>query len=377
MVSQPNMKFTDQQLIDCLQQGLSNRAIGRKFDVDEGAVRKRKAKLLNQGILTDSTAYALPAGHQLKGVTYRADGDGNLEPYWVKSKLDENENGRKNFIEAVVEAFRFKLPRFKLFARKSKHIKEDSLVVFPLGDPHIGMMAWSEECGENWDLKIAEEVFCRIFAEVLDDVPACAHCLIDNLGDWGHYDNMEGVTSRSRNVLDKDGRFLKMFQVSIIIARFMIDNALKKHDRVTWINTNGNHDDIFSQCMGEALKLAYENNSRVEILSGYKPIHYFQWGKVMVATHHGHTIKMDKLPGVISADNPSMWGSTEFRYCLTGHIHQDSVQALPGMQVESFSTLAAKDSFAAWHGYRSTRNQKAIVYTKEGGEKKRYITNLP
>lgn len=370
-------KFTDEEMLECLSQGMTLAEIARKFGVNQSSTTRRKNKLVQEGLLSlDNTPYALPEGHYLKGVTYKTNANGILEPYWVKSKATL-EGDQQEALDEMLEAFKAKLPRYNPIIRKSQIVKEDSLVVFPLGDPHIGMMAWDEECGENWDLKIAEEVFCRIFAEVMHDAPPCDHCLIVNLADLLHYDNIDGITSRSKNVLDRDGRTLKMFRVALLIVRFMIERSLEKHEHVTFMNLNGNHDDVLSMAIGEAIKVAYENNPRVSIITGYKPIQYFQWGKTMIAAHHGHTIKMEKLPSVIACDEPKMWGDTQFRYCLTGHIHCDSVVPLPGMQVESFSTLAAKDSFAAWHGYRSTRNQKAIIYTKEGGEKKRYITSLP
>jgi len=371
-------KITNEQLINEINAGNSLTEISYKYDVNLRNLARRRTSLKKKGLLEDTTMYSVPLGHKLKGVTYKANDKGELEPYWVKSiSIDDSEDKKENLIEAVIEAFKTKLPRFKFLNRKSKHVKEDSLVVFPLGDPHIGMMAWHEECGEDWDLKIAQEVFTKVFQEVVNNTPACAHALIINLGDYFHYDNIEGITSRSKNVLDKDGRALKMLRVGTLLARMMIDYALQKHEKVTWMNINGNHDDILSMALGEALIIAYENNPRINVITGYKPIHYFQWGQVMIASHHGHTIKMKDLGANIAADQPKMWGDTKWRYCLTGHIHKDSKDTYPGIIVESFSTLAAPDSFAAWHGYgNSVRNQKAIIYTKEGGEDRRFIKNL-
>ena len=373
-----NYKFTDQEMLDCLSQGMTLAEIARKFGVNQSSTTRRKNKLVQEGLLSlDNTQYALPAGHQLKGVTYKANNKGELLPYWVKSKIIDDKEQKDNFIQTVIDAFKADLPKEPCTKRKSQHVKEDSLIAFPLGDPHIGMMAWHEECGDDWDLKIAEDVFTKTFGEIIDDSPACAQALIVNLGDYFHYDNIEGLTTRSKNVLDRDGRTLKMFRVGILIARFIINTALSKHENVSWMNINGNHDDVLSIALGEALRLAYENNPRVSIISGYSPIQYFQWGETMIAAHHGHTIKMNKIGAVIAADQPKMWGDTKHRYCMLGHIHKDSGDTYPGIIVESFSTLAAPDSFAAWHGYgNSVRNQKAIIYTKDGGERRRFITNL-
>jgi len=85
---------------------------------------------------------------------------------------------------------------------------------------------------------------------------------------------------------------------------------------------------------------------------------------------------MDKLPAVMAADRPQDWGQTEFRYWLTGHIHHDSKIEAPGCMVESFRTLAAKDAYASYGGWRSGRDTKVIVYHKDFGEVERHTIAL-
>ena len=85
---------------------------------------------------------------------------------------------------------------------------------------------------------------------------------------------------------------------------------------------------------------------------------------------------MDRLPGVMAADKAKDWGETEFRYWLTGHIHHDSKKEFPGVMVESFRTLAARDSYATAGGWRSGRDTKCIVYHKEYGEIERHSVNI-
>jgi hypothetical protein len=92
-------------------------------------------------------------------------------------------------------------------------------------------------------------------------------------------------------------------------------------------------------------------------------------------------MKMDQLPITIASDYAEEWGRTKHRYCLTGHIHHDSKvkkvgQEYTGMYVESFRTLAAKDSYATWGGWRSKRDTKCIVYHRELGEIERYTASV-
>ena len=70
----------------------------------------------------------------------------------------------------------------------------------------------------------------------------------------------------------------------------------------------------------------------------------------------------------MAADRAKDWGETEHRYWLCGHIHHASMKEYPGVQVESFGTLAGNDAYAANGGWRSQRNMQAIVYHCEFGE---------
>ena len=38
---------------------------------------------------------------------------------------------------------------------------QDNLTLYTLTDYHLGMMAWEDEGGRNWDLNIAEETFYK------------------------------------------------------------------------------------------------------------------------------------------------------------------------------------------------------------------------
>lgn len=187
---------------------------------------------------------------------------------------------------------------------------------------------------------------------------------------------MEGVTSRSGHHLDMDGRFAKMVRIGMKIMRQMICSALQRHKRVRVINATGNHDDTSSMFLAIALANIYEKEPRVIIDDAPTPFHYVEWGKCMFGVHHGHSCKPERLPGVMASDQPEMWGRTKYRYWYTGHIHHDTKKEFAGVTQESFRTLAAKDAYATWGGYRSGQDMKSIVLHKDFGEVERHTVNL-
>jgi DNA repair exonuclease SbcCD nuclease subunit len=158
--------------------------------------------------------------------------------------------------------------------------------------------------------------------------------------------------------------------------RQCIASALDHHEKVTVINAIGNHDDHTSLFLTIALKQIYENADRVTIIDNPTLLHFYRFGDCMFAIHHGHTIKMDRLPLVVASEQPKMWGETLFRYGHTGHIHHDSKKEFNGMVIESHRTLAARDAWAASMGYRAGRDMKAIIYHRNFGEVARYIVSV-
>lgn len=333
-----------------------------------------KAKCAKRGESPEhDMTHQVPTGYQVKGTSTLYGEDGQPRMQWVKTAQDWDirEKLMREAVEALCQDVKPIKPR-----KADKGYNRDIMAVYPLGDPHIGMLSWADETGQDWDLMIAEDKFTAVFDRLVKTAPRCDECCIVNLGDYFHYDNMEGVTTRSGHSLDVDSRYAKMVKIGIRIMRRMIESALEHHKKVRIINATGNHDDTSSMFLNVALANIYEKEKRVTVDESPTPYHYVQFGKTCFGVHHGHSTKMPALPGVMATDRPQMWGECLHRYWFTGHIHHDSMKEYAGCKVESFRTLAAKDAYAAWGGYRAGQDSKAIILHKEYGEVERHTINL-
>lgn len=308
----------------------------------------------------------LPMGQKLKGTSTLVDKrTGEQVLQWVKT--NEDAEAQQAVFEAAARAMVADMPR--LPARKASGTwRQDLLTVYPIGDPHIGMYAWAEETGDDWDLNIAERVHCGAMAELVQAAPATEQAIVWNLGDALHYDSMAAVTPRSGHFLDADGRYAKMVSVAVKIIRQCIESALTKHSRVHVVNLPGNHDETGALWLSIALSHIYENEPRVTVDTNPSVFSYYRWGRVLLGGHHGHACKPAALAGVMACDRAKDWGETTHRHWLIGHIHHESKKEFSGVTVESFNTLAAKDAYATNGGWRSGRSMQAIVYHAEHGE---------
>lgn len=352
-------------------------AIRERFpehDLRPYRITKRINKLRERGLLPLDSGNYVSSGETLKGSSTLYDEDGNIKLQWVKTDVE-----KENQLEALrelVESLIKELPKFKARDCTSNYASEDLMAVYPLGDPHIGMKAYKDEAGDDWDLKTAQETFCGVFDRLVKTAPSCKKAVIVNLGDYFHRDNVAGVTERHRHTLDVDGNYMMMIDTGLKIMVQMIDSALQQHESVEVINMLGNHDDTGAMFLQAALKHMYANEPRLNIGCTSSVFQYFQHGSSFFGVHHGHTCKAEKLPLVMATDKPKEWGSSDYRYWLTGHIHHDTRKEYSGCSVESFRTLAAKDAYAYSGGYRAGQDSKALVIHKDYGEVERHTINI-
>lgn len=367
-------KVSDDDLIAYLADH-SQREAAQHFGINDRTLRRRAKALALKGFSPKhNMTRAVPDPFFVKGTSqlYRR---GEAEPVleWVKTAVDPDKM-RESMI-AACEAMTAELPQVSR-APDAGATLPHLMAVYPIGDAHIGMRAWGAETqGDSWDMATAERVQCGAMAALVETAPAADSAVIINLGDWFHADNMSGMTERSGHVMDLDGRYAKMISVGIKVMRQCITSALGKHRHVRVINVIGNHDDTGALWLSVALRHTYENEPRVLIDDSPSAFHYFEHGACLVGCHHGHNCKADKLPGVMAADQSKAWGRTEHRYWYLGHVHHQSVKEFAGVTVESFNTLAAKDAYAAFGGYRARQNMKCIILHDQHGEVARHTVH--
>lgn len=240
--------------------------------------------------------------------------------------------------------------------------------LIPIADQHFGMLSWAQETGEDFDLNIATRDFLGAVDYLVGAVPPAKVGIVANLGDLFHADNMRGMTEKSGNVLDMDGRLPKIMHAGLEAMKLTIAKALEKHEVVRVIPVQGNHDEVLSNALGIFLHHLYQDEPRVEILSSPAHRHYVREGSVLLGFTHGHETKDQQLPVLMATERPEDWGQTRHRYWYRGHHHHDNRVEYVGATVEQVRTLSAGDAYAVHHGYLSGRDLKAITIHRDYGE---------
>lgn len=312
-------------------------------------------------------AHAIPEGYKLKGTSTLIDRNGNAKLQWVKT--DASLEKLREMQEAAFRALTAELkPLPKISGPRS--VSADLATLYTLTDCHVGMLAWDKETGADWDLKIAEECLTQTLIRMIDSAPSSGTGIVNQLGDFLHFDSLQPLTPTSKHVLDADSRFQKMVEVSVRILRRIIEHALTKHRHVQVFMHEGNHDPAGSVWLRVMFAQLYARNSRVAVGMSPNPYVAYQHGKTLLGFHHGHlrNTKGGALPLLFAAQYPKEWGETEYRYIHTGHMHHVEEKEHPGIKVVQHPTLAAPDAYAARGGWLSKRQATSMTYSKEFGE---------
>ena len=372
----PNRGLSDAELRRRLaawrEHGENDSAASTALGIDRATFREARVKAQRLEALAalkgDAPAYDMihpvPDPFKVKGVSTLYNGKGEVAAQWVKSSLDNDKLAA--LLRAAVEALATELPRAEPVPPPTA--TSDALMnLYTLTDCHVGMLAWAREGGDDWDLPIAARTLFDAFAAMVEGAPRAAVAIVNQLGDFLHYDGLTAVTPTSGHTLDADGRFEKMVEVAVRLLRRVVDLALARHDRVHVIMAEGNHDIASSAWLRTLFAALYENEPRVTVERSPLPYYAYQHGDVMLAFHHGHLAKNDSLPLLMAAQFSAMWGSTRHRYAHSGHRHHVEDKGHPGMRVMQHTTLAARDAYAARGGWHSERAATAITYHSRHG----------
>lgn len=370
---------SDRQIeyIDAIELHGSANAAAKTLGVSGGTIRnsikklKRKAAIRGHSPEHDMTRVA-PEGFTVKGVSTYYNKDGEAAGQWVKTQQD----GQKWF-ELLVETANGLAeeipPAAAVPAPTLAPWTADLLQTYVLTDVHLGMLAWQEEGGQNWDLKIAERTIEKCFDMMVGMSPDADTCIIAQLGDWFHFDGLTPETSESGHVLDADSRFAKVIRAGNRLLRRLVARALQKHNKVVLLLAEGNHDPASSQWLQVLFQALFENEPRVDVIVSAKPYYAYEHGNVSLFFHHGHKRRGEKLAMVLAAEFRSLWGRTTKSYGHTGHLHHELEQAFPGIKMIQHPTLAARDAYAARGGFMGERQASAITYSAKYGEVSRNV----
>lgn len=361
---------TDQQILDALANGISQREIIRTLNIGSYRMRRVAAefnkRLLEQS-MTQEAKEPVPQGFHVRKVCHHIK-DGESVQQWIHSSPAEGLMFEAQ-LEAL-EAVAADMPSFSEVAPPElPRDAADLCTTYVLTDLHLGLYAWENESSVEWDHEKAIAVTKTAIDDMVTGSPDADTGVLAFLGDLCHWDGLLQETVHSRHNLDGSCRFGQLTQIALECILYGIHKAMQKHRTVKVVIAEGNHDESSSIWLRTCLPVMFLNNPRVEFVNNDVPYYAMMHGEHMLAFHHGHKKKDKQVVEVFCAEPKfrKMWGAAARTWVHTGHLHHQAVIEVAGAVVERHPTLSARSSYEARAGYQAWRCAHAITYDKKQG----------
>jgi hypothetical protein len=260
--------------------------------------------------------------------------------------------------------------------------KRDTLYELSLPDIHFGKLAWRDETGEDYDLKIACKRYNDAIYDLLERVnlDKVERILFPIGNDMINIDNNNNTTTAG-TPQHVDVRFPKIIR---IVKELLIENitTLAAIAPVDVLVVPGNHDNHTMFMIGEILEAYFAKTQEVTVLNAPKPRKYYQYGNCAFQYTHGNEEKHTDLGLIFATEEPKIWAASTHRVCKLGHYHKTkklsyvSTDEHQGFQVEVLPSLSGTDLWHKKKGYMSAKAAKAFLYHKTKGKVAEFTYSL-
>ena len=375
----PFATIRQRQIIDAVIKYGSQSKAAKALDVNQRTLERSlqtvKRAAAKRGWSPDhDMTHSVPDTHVAKGISTLYADDGSVKQQWVKSDLKKESLIAD--LEGVASGLSQELTKYKPLPFKPKKGVKERLATVIIGDAHIGMLVKRNYGGGDWDLQIAEKVTLQAIKTLITNCGEGTEFLLLNVGDFLHC-NTPNVTAAGTS-LDSSGHWIDSVESAVRIYRQTVEWALELNQKVTLLNTRGNHDEDLSMIINSMLTVFFEDTPRVTVLSNVSKFMHYQYHQVLLTSHHGDKgIKHQRIYEYFTRNHAKLWGDTTARYCHLGHIHHKQQSEVGGaMLFESWNSLAAVDEYHHQAGYGSGRSMSAVIYDPVWGEVQRFRVGI-
>jgi hypothetical protein len=345
-------------------------AAGRELGLDRRTVGDRLTRgkelgfHLSDGALSAVQDARLSPGEAHSGWIVQVDPEtgSRKSTYWQKPQDAYSED----MLERIRSAFEGITPAPVVSA--PQHTEADLLTTYLISDAHVGMMAWGRETGEDYNTKIAADRIKSWVGGCVSASPPSRTAIILDIGDLTHSDDQTNQTPASKHQLDVDTRHFKTLDVTIEALNCAVELALTKHQKVIVRILPGNHNITAYMAIIFAMSERFRDNPRVKVQKVPGEFFIHEFGKVMIAAHHGHRAKPDRIVHFLADEFAEIWGRTKHRFLWTGHLHHLKAQDIGGVQHEQLRALTARDAYAFSSAYTARAQLQAVTYHRFKGE---------
>jgi hypothetical protein len=261
------------------------------------------------------------------------------------------------------------LDNIKTTSPRKKKVLNKSGIMYEMNiaDLHIGKLCFMEEAEDEYNLKIAEQRFKKVVADLVQRGPdQCEKVLFIFSNDFFHFDTLLKTTT-SGTPQDTNTHLQRLFQLGCELLVWAIE-TISELGPVEVLYVGANHDKLMSFFACQWLGAYYRNNQLVTVDVEPKSRKYVEYGNSLIQFSHGHNEKK-RIGGVMQVDRREAWGRTMFHEVHAAHIHSEKeTYEENGVIVRHISSVTGTDRWHFDSGYvGAVKKAQAFVWHKEQG----------
>lgn len=265
-----------------------------------------------------------------------------------------------------------------------KPITGNCMAEVNISDLHLGKLSWHGDTPENYDYKIAREIYYNIIGEVIDEIKnkPLEYITFVWANDFFNSDTIQNTTT-GLTPQDCDIRWQKMFNVGVEMLVRGVE-MLADIAPVKTFYTPSNHDEVNGYHALQYMAAWFRKDPNILIDTDAYPRKYQLYGANLLGYCHGekegstsNKDKASRLASLMPLEAPELWGKSKYREMHTAHLHSEQmIQEINGVIVRRISAPTAGDTWhtkAAYIG--AVRKAQTFIYDRERGLKT--IINTP
>lgn len=246
------------------------------------------------------------------------------------------------------------------------YTKGDKLLVISISDLHMNLRASVLTTGNEYNCKIAEDIFYKTLTDILTRVSCYKFkkIIFTIGGDMMNADNLSNTTKKG-TPQDCDKHLYDAYENLLRMTITAIDN-LTAYAPVDVIHIPGNHDETVGWQFAKVIEAYYHDSEYVTVDSSPQFRKYYTFGNTLFMFAHDADVK--KLPKIIPDECRDIWSQIKYTDVFLQHLHSEQVLSEDhNMRIQRLPTISASSEWSAQNGYSSKRQCKSFIYDYEDG----------
>ena len=247
------------------------------------------------------------------------------------------------------------------------YLKNNKILVVPIADLHLGLIATQSSTGNEYNMEIAEDSYLSALFQIKERVAGQSFEKIFFMvgNDFLNSDTLTNQTTAG-TPQDSVTFWFDMFDKALELIISGI-NILSSISKVEVINVVSNHDNQSMYAIMKAIDYYYKNNKNVTVDTSQLYRKYICYKKVLMGFSHDIDIK--SALSIMTTEAKQDWGKCNKYYWFLAHLHKQMIYSNQGdLEILRIPTVSGWSRWSASKGYiQSDKKTQAFVIDGERG----------